>query len=479
MDNNKPTDKPAHVAQLRRILVVEDDATTREQLKTLLEAEEGLVVETAGDGQEALEALNEQNFSICLTDMKLPSMDGIELIEAVKRQQIPVAMIVMTGFGSVNHAVQAMRVGANDFLTKPIDYDHLRLVIERALRDRELQDELMALREKLGERYSFQNMISKSPRMHAVFELINNIAHTATTVVIEGETGTGKEQVARAIHRASEQARHGKMVAINCAALPESLLESELFGHEKGSFTGAVSQRVGRFEMADGGTLFLDEIGEIPASMQAKLLRVLQERCFERVGGTQSISVDVRVIAASNKSLLKLVEQGKFREDLYYRLNVVRIELPPLRDRPEDIPLLVTHFAQKYAPPGEEPKKISPEAMNVLLSYGWRGNIRELENVMERVCVTTLGDTVQAENLPPEITNPEKPKASLKIDMSRPLPQFLRDVTADIEKQYIQKALRKSRGHVGRCAKICGLSRRSISAKLAEYSIDKDSFKES
>jgi transcriptional regulator with GAF, ATPase, and Fis domain len=312
--------------------------------------------------------------------------------------------------------------------------------------------------------------------MHAVFELISNIAHTNTTVLIEGETGTGKEVVARAIHQASAN-RQGPMVAVNCAALPENLLESELFGHEKGAFTSAVTTRKGRFELADGGTIMLDEVGDVPASMQAKLLRVLQERQFERVGGAQSIEVDVRVIAATNRSLLRLVKQGKFREDLFYRLNVVKIDLPPLRERPEDIPLLAQHFAEKYAH-GHPPKQIAPESMEILLAYRWPGNIRELENAVERATVTTREGVIRPENLPPELTAPAAPKLPFGVDLDRPLPELLTEVTAKVEQMYIRKALKKSRGNVGKCAKICGLSRRSISAKIAEYKLEKADFKE-
>jgi DNA-binding NtrC family response regulator len=313
--------------------------------------------------------------------------------------------------------------------------------------------------------------------MQAIFELIRNLAETTTTVLIEGETGTGKEQVARAIHQASSLFRSGDLVAVNCAALPETLLESELFGHEKGSFTGATGQRKGRFEMARGGTLFLDEVGDIPGAMQAKLLRVLQERKFERVGGTESIEVDVRVVAATNRSLARLVKRGKFREDLYYRLNVVKIELPPLRERMEDLPLLVSHFAAKYSRPNEPPKEVTPEAMEVLLSYSWPGNIRELENVVERLCVTSQGKAFLPEDLKAEVNKPREVGPSFAIDLQRPMAEFVRDIVTRVETQYIKTALRKSRGHVGRCARICGLSRRCITSKLAEYKIDKDVFK--
>jgi DNA-binding NtrC family response regulator len=403
----------------------------------------------------------------------------LRLIEEVQKRQIPVTAIVMTGFGSVADAVRAMQLGAADFLTKPIDPDHLRLVVDRALRERTLQDEVAALRLEVRKQYSFQGIISKNPRMLAVFELIRYVAETTTTVLIEGETGTGKEGIARAIHQASAAVRPGALVAVNCVAVPENLLESELFGHEKGAFTSAVGRRQGRFEMANGGTVFLDEIGDMPMAMQAKLLRVLQERCFERVGGTEPIEVDVRVVAATNRNLAKLIKRGQFREDLYYRLNVVKIELPPLRERLEDIPLLVAHFAAKYARSGEQPKTFTPAAMDVLLKYRWPGNIRELENLVERACVTARGESIEPDHLPPNLLAPTPPSLPFKIDLDRPLPDLIRDVTTDVERQYIRKALQKSHGNVSRCATLCGLSRRSITAKLAEYEIDRSVFKES
>jgi DNA-binding NtrC family response regulator len=461
----------------RRILIVEDNELSRRQLQQVLQADLQLEVETTGDGVEALQFLSEKTYSIVITDLRMPRLDGMELIKEVQKQRLPVTLIVTTGHASIDDAVQAIRLGAYDFLTKPIDVDNLRLVVERALRERTLQDEVASLRAQLKSRYSFHNIISKNPHMHAAFELISNVAHTNTTVLIEGETGTGKEVVARAIHEASAP-RRGPLVAVNCAALPETLLESELFGHEKGAFTSAVGQRRGRFEIADGGTIFLDEVGDVPATMQAKLLRVLQERRFERVGGTESIEVDVRVIAATNRPLQRLVKQGTFREDLFYRLNVVKIDLPPLRDRPEDITLLATYFTEKYARPNEPPKQISPQAMEALLNYRWPGNIRELENAIERASVTSRDHVIHVENLPPDIVVPTAAKLPFNVDLDRPLPEILREAVASIEEQYLRKALRKTRGNVGRCAKICGLSRRSVTAKIAEYKLDKTSFKD-
>jgi DNA-binding NtrC family response regulator len=461
----------------KRILIVEDDEIARTRLQQLLQMDTHLEVEAIGDGAAALARLKEQPYSIAITDLRMPRFDGMELIREVQQRRLPVTVIVTTGHGSIDEAVQAIRLGAYDFLTKPIDIENLRLVVHRALRERSLQDEVASLRAQLQNRYSFHNILSKNAHMHGVFELIGNIADSNTTVLVEGETGTGKEQIARAIHQTSSK-RSGPLVAINCAAVPETLLESELFGHEKGAFTSAVGQRHGRFELANGGTIFLDEIGDVPMAMQAKLLRVLQERRFERVGGTESLEVDVRVIAATNRSLQRLVKQGNFREDLYYRLNVVKIDLPPLRERPEDIPLLATHFTEKYARAGEAPKQIDPRAMEILLGYHWPGNVRELENAIERACVTSRDNFVQPENLPPDLLNPVAPKLPFHVDLQTPLPQVVHEVVRSIEQQYIRKALKKAHGHVGRCARICGLSRRSITAKIAEYKLDKAAFKE-
>jgi DNA-binding NtrC family response regulator len=461
----------------RRLLIVEDNEPAARQLQQILEANPHLKVDTASDGKQALHQLLQQPYSVVITDLKMPRLDGMQLIKEVQQRRLPVTVIVTTGHGGVDEAVQAMRLGAYDFLTKPVDVEHLRLKVQRVLEERALQDEVVSLRAQLQGQHGFRNILSRNPQMLGVFELISNVADTTTTVLIQGETGTGKEEVARAIHGASTN-RSGPLIAVNCAALPETLLESELFGHEKGAFTSAVGQRRGRFELADGGTIFLDEVGDVPATMQAKLLRVLQERRFERVGGTESIEVDVRVIAATNRSLQRLVRKGTFREDLFYRLNVVKIDLPPLRDRPEDINLLATHFVEKYTRTGETAKQIAPEAMQILLNYRWPGNIRELENAMERACVTARGPAILPENLPPELTAPATSSVPFHIELERPLPELVKEATAAIEKQYIKKALKKTHGNVGRCAKICGLSRRSMTAKIAEHQIDKTAFKE-
>ncbi len=322
-----------------------------------------------------------------------------------------------------------------------------------------------------------EHVVSKNPRMAAIVDLLGEVAQTTSTVLIEGETGTGKELLARALHAAS-RARDGPMVAVNCAALPEQLLESELFGHEKGSFTSAAGRRKGRFELAHGGTLFLDEVGDIPAAMQCKLLRVLQERKLERVGGIQTIAVDVRVIAATNRCLSDLVRAGKFREDLYYRLDVVKIELPPLRERPEDIPMLAVHFAQKYARFGEAPKDIDPRALQRLQAYGWPGNVRQLENAIERACAVTRCNIIRLQDLPADVMNEASPRPRITVDLEKTLPELLREAAGVIEEQFIRTALEKSHGNVGRCAKICGLCRRSLGHKLKQYGIDKSEFKD-
>jgi DNA-binding NtrC family response regulator len=460
-----------------RVLIVDDSETACRQIRVFLESDAGIAVDTASNGSDALKALDERPYSVVVTDLKMPRVDGLELLAEVQKRGLPADVIITTGFGTVDDAVQAMRLGAIDFLTKPINLEHLKLVVQRALRERALEAELNTLREKLDDQCVFHRILSKSTRMHDVFELIRHVAATTSTVLIYGETGTGKELVARAVHEDSPR-RNFPFVAVNCAALPESLLESELFGHEKGSFTGASGQRKGRFELANLGTIFLDEIGEIPLSMQAKLLRVLQERRFERVGGTTTVETDVRVVAATNRDLLKLAKEGKFREDLYYRLNVVKIDLPRLCERVEDIPLLAQHFVERFSRPSAPPKTISPEAMEALIKFNWPGNIRELENAMERACVTSRDDVIRPDNLPPDVLKPERPRRHLPpVDVTRPLSTQLAELTAAFEERYLRRALKRSRAHIGRTARLTGLSRRSITEKIAHYQIDKNEFK--
>ena len=469
-------DRPENVGN-QRLLVAEDLPDARDSLQQLLHLSLGLEVDTASDGAEALEMLRTNPYSVLVTDLRMPKMDGIRLIEAIQEEKLPVTVIVTTGNGGVPDAVRAMRLGAYDFLTKPADPQHLCLLVKRALNERTLRDEVIALRAELLGRRSFQNVLSKSPKMSEVFDLITNISDTSSTVLILGETGTGKEQIARAIHQASANHRPGPFVAVNCAALPETLMESELFGHEKGSFTGAAGMRKGRFEQANTGTLFLDEIGDLPPSVQVKLLRVLQERRFERVGGGQPIDLDVRVIAATHQPVEKLIQEGKFREDLYYRLNVIRIELPPLRDRPEDIPLLAEYFCEKYARANSPSPQISPEAMQVLLNCSWPGNVRQLENAIERASVIARDGVIRPEYLPSDVARRSEVKSPYQVDLTRPLGEQLSEITKAFEIRYLRKALRKTRGHVGKCADLSGLSRRSITEKISHYEIDKAEFK--
>ena len=478
VNENVPASSVPPATTTQRVLVVEDLEDTRASLQELLQVSLGLEVDTAEDGANAQAMLRQKPYSLVITDLRMPKVGGMKLIEAIQADRIPVTVIVTTGHGSIKEAVEAMRMGAYDFLTKPADPQHLCLLVQRALRDRALQDEVTALRQQLGDRHAFQNVLSRSPKMVDVFELISHIADTPSTVIIRGETGTGKEQIARAIHQASAAARPGPFVAVNCGALNENLLESELFGHEKGSYTGADKKRIGRFELAHQGTLFLDEIGDVPMSMQIKLLRVLQERKFERVGGADPIEVDVRVIAATHQDMEKMVKDGKFREDLYYRLNVVRIDLPPLRERPEDIPVLVGHFCQKFGRPNQKPPTVSVDAMDVLTKCPWPGNVRQLENAIERACVTARDGIIRPKDLPSDVgRRPDGQKHPFQVDLTRKLPEQLSELTAAFEKRYITRALKRTRGHVGKCAKITGLSRRSITDKISQYGIDKKEFK--
>ena len=447
-------------------------------LQELLSLGLGLAVDAIDGGTKALDMLRETPYSVVITDLRMPKGGGMKLIEAIDAERIPVTVIVTTGHGSIGDAVEAMRRGAYDFLTKPPDPQHLCLLVKRALEERTLRDEVAALRRQLGERHAFQNVLSRSAKMHDVFDLIGHVAESSSTVLIRGETGTGKEQIAQAIHRASEKQRPGPFVAVNCGALNENLLESELFGHEKGSYTGADRKRIGRFETAHSGTLFLDEIGDVPMSMQVKLLRVLQERRIERVGGLEPIDIDVRVIAATHQDMERHVKLGKFREDLYYRLNVVRIDLPPLRDRPEDVPVLAAHFCEKYARRSQPMPAISPEALAALAACPWPGNVRQLENAIERACITARDGVIRTKDLPQEIgKSSDGPTAPLAVDLDRPLSEQLSHLTATYEEKFLRKAMRRVRGHVGKCAELTGLSRRSVTEKIAQYGIDKEQYK--
>jgi two-component system NtrC family response regulator len=459
----------------RRILVVDDSELVCQQLLQLL-AQDGRRIKVAHDGTTALEWLVERNFSLVITDLCLPGINGLDLIREIRARDLPVTSIVMTGHASIDTVVEAMKLGAYDYLQKPIDSVRLRVLVEQALEDRKLLDEVGALRQGLQQRYAYHNLMGKSSRMREVFARVARVANSSCNVLITGETGTGKELVAQAIHY-TDSTRRGPLVAVNCAALPEPLLESELFGHERGAFTGADRQKKGRFEQARGGTLLLDEIAELPLGMQAKLLRVLQEGTFERVGGSEVIQADCRVLAATNRNLADDVAEGRFREDLYYRLNVVGIELPPLRDRLDDIPLLVNHVLKRLQERRLPEKTLTRETLSRLARYDWPGNVRELEHVIEQVVVTTPGPVIEPENLPPQIVSTREEPFSLDFDLHRPLQAITDELTERVERAYLQRVLERYRGRIDRCAAHCGLSRRSISEKLRRYRIDKADFK--
>src|SRR4030043_39632 len=385
-----------------RIMVIDDEPLMRVTIQDALIAE-GYEVVTAETGKKGLDLFGDNQNDILITDLKLPDMDGIEILKEIKIRNPEAHVIVITAYGSIDSAVTAMKEGASDYLTKPFSMDELLLIVKRLVRIKQLEEENLLLRKKVEERYGLEGLVGKSPQILKIYDLIETVSQTDTTVLIYGESGTGKEMVANAIHLRSP--RKGRsFIKVNCAALPETLLESELFGHEKGAFTGAFKQRKGRFEMADGGTLFLDEIGDISQTVQVKLLRVLQERQFERVGGNLPISVDVRLICATQKDLKEEIQKGTFREDLYYRLNVVPIVLPPLRERREDVLLLSDHFIEKYSQKmNKEVVSLSGEAKSLLLRYSFPGNIRELENMLERAIALIKGKTIQAEDLPEEV----------------------------------------------------------------------------
>jgi DNA-binding NtrC family response regulator len=449
-------------ARSGRILVVDDEVNARSALAELLR-EEGYAVEVAADGFKALPKLEEFEPDVLLTDLQMPGLDGIALMRKAHQQDPHLAVIVMTAFGAIQTAVSAMREGATDYLTKPLDLDELTISIERAIERRRLVRETGELRQRLSERDRIDRIVGSSPPLLKVFETVLQVAPSRASVLITGESGTGKELIAAALHEHSARAS-GPFVKLHCAALAESLLESELFGHEKGSFTGAAARRDGRFQQADGGTLFLDEIGEISPAIQVRLLRFLQEREFERVGGNQTIKVDVRVVAATNRDLTAEVNAGRFREDLFYRLNVVSIEMPPLRARPSDVPLLAIRFLQRYAAEnGKTFKGFSPEALQALSHYGWPGNVRELENAIERSVVICRTDEIQATDLPPQVV---VAKAARTSDDMPPIPGA---TLAEIERYAILQTLERTGGSTARAADLLGISARTIQYRLHEY----------
>jgi DNA-binding NtrC family response regulator len=453
-----------------KILVVDDELNMRLVLKALLN-KEGYDVTTASDGVEALNVLKSGGVEVVVTDLKMPNLDGVGLLERVIRDYPSTPVIIITAHGTIATAVDALKKGAFDYITKPFERDELKNIIHKAMRTRRLNEEELLVSPDDIDR---QGIIGSSEPMLKIYDTIKRVAATTTTVLISGETGTGKELIAYAIHRNSPR-RDNPFVKINCSAIAENLIESELFGYEKGAFTGAVSTKPGRFELADKGTLFLDEVGEIPRDMQVKLLRVIQDHEFERVGGLRTIRVDVRLIAATNRNLLQDVKDGRFREDLYYRLNVFPTHLPPLRERREDILPLTDYFIEKFNNKLErEVKHIDSRVKDVLVSYDWPGNIRELENFIERIVLMAGGDTITFEDIPPEWKSAaEAISLSQKAGQKRPFKDFLKSHMEEVEKQSIIQCLEEVGGNVTKAAQRLGLSRKGLQLKMIKYNLRK------
>jgi DNA-binding NtrC family response regulator len=448
-----------------RILVIDDEANATSALEKLLR-EDGHEVVAACDGITGLQRLESFDADVVLTDLRMPGLDGLQLLKKVREVRPETLVIVTTAYGSVKTAVQAMKLGAEDYLPKPIDVEELEMVIQRALEKKELRAETLNLRERLAQKYSLDNLVGDSVEMLAAFKTVRQVAPSTASVLLLGESGTGKELFAQALHQNSSR-RGGPFVKVACAALPESLLESELFGHEKGSFTGALFTRAGRFEMANGGTLFLDEIGDISPVVQLKLLRFLEQREFERVGGNKTYKVDVRIVVATHRDLEKRVAEGAFREDLYYRLNVIQIRIPPLRERGSDIVLLAHHFMRRYAAAnGKDVHRISDVALGMLLRHPWPGNVRELENAVERAVVLADAPTLDEHHFP-TLRPPEAAPSSARLVL--PHVRIPGSTIAEIEREAIVRTLEAVSGSTSRAAAMLGISPRKIQYKVKEY----------
>ncbi|MBI4848647.1 MAG: sigma-54-dependent Fis family transcriptional regulator [Nitrospirae bacterium] len=456
---------------MEKILIVEDKESMARMLRETLELFAYEVV-TAKDGAEGIKIIRENKVDLVLTDLKLPRKDGIEVLKASKDENPLVPVIVMTAFGSVETAVNAMKLGAYDFITKPLDTDHLHLLIERSLKNRRLATENLLLKDALSQHIGMPDIIGKSPKMLAVAENIQKVSPTKSTVLLLGESGTGKELFARAIHELSPR-KELPFVPINCAAIPGELLESELFGYEKGAFTGAGEKKLGKFELANKGTIFLDEIGEMDITLQTKVLRALQEGEIDRVGGTNSIKIDIRIIAASNKDLEAAVAGNSFRQDLYYRLSVFPITIPPLRERKEDVPALAEHFIAKLSAEMNIPhKNISREAMDVLKDYSWKGNVRELENVIERAMILCDGDLITQKEL--RLTPLDAPGGKLEdISLDGTLDEVAKTALRIAESRRIRKALEDTHGNKTRAAETLKVSYKTLLTKIKDYNLEK------
>lgn len=454
-----------------RILVVDDEESIREFLEIMLR-KEGYEVSCVEDGQKALEALKKKTVDMVISDMQMPNMTGLQLLKEVKDQFPDMLFMMITAFGTTETAVEAMKLGAYDYITKPFKIDEVRLNIANALRSQNLEVENRTLKKEMSREYSFQNLVGNSETMHRIYEMIKRVSQTPTNILVTGDSGTGKEMVAKAIHF-NGPLKDKPFVTVNCGAIPESLMESEMFGHKKGSFTGAIADKAGLFEVADNGTLFLDEVGELPLTIQVKLLRAIQERIIRRVGGTEDSKVNVRIIAATNRNLEEMVAQGSFRQDLFYRLNVINIRTPPLRERPDDIPTLATHFLKKY---NERLNKtiggISTEAMEVLKKYDYPGNVRELENIIERTVALEGGATILPESLPPFVNTPSgrKMASSNEIQITEDGIE-LDKVMGQIEKELLIKAIHTAGGVKKKAAKLLNITFRSMRYRVEKYNL--------
>ncbi len=448
-----------------RILLVDDDKNTADGLKKIL-LQDGYDTGCTYTGNEALDLIEAEHFDIVITDMKLPDISGFSIIEKVKKENIDIAVVMITAFSSIQTAIDAMKKGADDYLTKPVNIEELELILKKILERRLLILQNKELKQKLKDKYNFSGIIGNTPEIQLIFKTITEIAPTAATVLIYGDTGTGEELIANAIHYSSDR-KDKPFVALHCASLSEGVLESELFGHEKGAFTGAISQRRGRFELANGGSLFLDEVGEMNSHVQIKLLRVLETGKFERVGGEKTIESDVRIIAATNRDLEKEIKEGRFREDLYYRLNVINLKLPLLRERKEDIGLLIDNFLVKYSKKNKKDiKGITPQSAKLLDNYDWPGNIRELENAIERAVVMARNEYIEPNDLPSNIN--VNTKKSRKETFRIPSGATMKE----IEKKVIIETLQTTNGSKSKAAKILGISTRKIEYKIKEWSMD-------
>lgn len=461
-----------------KILILEDELNMRKTLSSILE-EEGFLPVQAAQAKEGLKILSKENISLVISDIKMPQMDGIEFLRQMRTKGYDIPVIFITAYGSFDSAVEALRLGAYDYITKPFEPETVIHTIQRALEHKKLVEENIYLKEELQRKSGFEELIGDAECMQKVYALIEKVAQSKVPVLLRGESGTGKELVARAIHKRSGR-KDKNFVVINCGALPETLLESEIFGHEKGAFTGADKKKLGIFEVGNEGTIFLDEIGDLSLSVQMKLLRFLQSGEFIRVGGIATIKVDVRIISATNKNLEKLIEEKKFRDDLYYRINTVSINIPLLRDRKDDVPLLIDHFLKKYSKEDNVPlKKISDETVRILCEYPWRGNVRELENLIRAVLVLSQGNTINTQDLPTVIRRTDK-YDSVTQESNSVSPSFseqegsfsFKQIREKAEKEYLIDTLKKTEGNISKASKLAGLSRRHLYDKIKQYGIE-------